>query len=139
MTADFKNIEEYILTFPPETQKLLEDIRAAIRKAAPDATETISYQMPTFKLNGKNLVHFAGYKKHIGFYPVPSGMVAFRKELSPYKQGKGSVQFPVDKPLPLDLVSEIVKFRVKENRQKTGILPVKKDKVQKLKPSGGES
>ena len=118
MTADYRNIDEYILTFPPETRKMLEEIRGAIRKAAPDATEAISYQMPTFKLNGKNLVHFAGYKNHIGFYPVPSGMEAFKKELSSYKQGKGSVQFPLDKPLPLDLINEIVKFRVKENLNK---------------------
>ncbi|MCX6225783.1 MAG: DUF1801 domain-containing protein [Bacteroidia bacterium] len=118
MRADFKNIDEYILTFPPETQKILGEIRAAIRKEAPDATEAISYQIPTFKLNGKNLVYFAGYKNHIGFYPVPSGMEAFKKELSSYKQGKGSVQFPVDKPLPLELISEIVKFRVLENLEK---------------------
>ena len=118
MTADYRNIDEYILTFPPETRKMLEEIRGAIRNAAPDATEAISYQMPTFKLNGKNLVHFAGYKNHIGFYPVPSGMEAFKKELSSYKQGKGSVQFPLDKPLPLDLINEIVKFRVKENLNK---------------------
>jgi uncharacterized protein YdhG (YjbR/CyaY superfamily) len=115
MKADLKNIDDYIMGFPPETQEMLEKIRATIRKAAPDATEAISYQMPTFKLNGKNLVHFAGYKSHIGFYPVPSGMEAFKKELSAYKQGKGSVQFPIDQPLPLDLVFEIVKFRVKEN------------------------
>ena len=120
MRADYNNIDEYILTFPVETQTLLQEIRAAIRKAAPDATEAISYQMPTLKLNGKNLVHFAGYKNHIGFYPVPSGMEAFKKELSSFKQGKGSVQFPVDMPLPLDLVSEIVKFRVKENLGKAG-------------------
>ena len=118
MQADVKNIDDYILTFPPGTQKMLEEIRAAIRKAAPDATETISYQMPAFKLKGRNLVYFAGYKNHIGFYPVPSGMEAFKKELSSYKQGKGSVQFPLDKPLPLDLINEIVKFRVMENLNK---------------------
>ena len=120
MKSEFINIDEYILTFPVETRILLEQIRAVIRKSAPDATEAISYQMPTFKLNGKNLVHFAGYKNHIGFYPVPSGMLAFKKELSVYKQGKGSVQFPVNMPLPLDLVTEIVKFRVKENLGKAG-------------------
>jgi uncharacterized protein YdhG (YjbR/CyaY superfamily) len=119
MKAEFINIDEYILTFPPETRILLEQIRTVIRKAAPDATEAISYQMPTFKLNGKNLVHFAGYRNHIGFYPVPSGMLAFKKELSVYKQGKGSVQFPIDHPLPLDLVTEIVKFRVGENKGTT--------------------
>lgn len=118
MTPGFKNIEEYILTFPPETQFMLEQIRATIRNAAPGATEAISYQMPAFKLGGKALVYFAGYKNHIGFYPVPSGMNAFKKELSAYKQGKGSVQFPLDKPLSLDLVAEIVKFRVLENLEK---------------------
>jgi len=128
MTADYRNIDEYILTFPPETRKMLEEIRGAIRNAAPDATEAISYQMPTFKLNGKNLVHFAGYKNHIGFYPVPSGMEAFKKELSSYKQGKGSVQFPLDKPLPLDLINEIVKFRVKENLNK-GNIPTKNKNI----------
>jgi uncharacterized protein YdhG (YjbR/CyaY superfamily) len=118
MKTDFHTIDEYILTFPPETQQLLKQIRATIRNAAPEATETISYQMPAFKFGGKTLVYFAGYKNHIGFYPVPSGMIAFKKELSAYKQGKGSVQFPLDKPLPLDLVSEIVKFRVLENLEK---------------------
>jgi len=120
MNAVYNNIDEYILTFPPETQKLLEEIRSTIQLAAPDASEAISYQMPTFKMNGKNLVHFAGYKNHIGFYPVPSGMIAFQEELSIYKQGKGSVQFPVDQPLPLDLVTKIVQFRVGENIKKPG-------------------
>ena len=128
MKADVKNIDDYIQTFPPGTQKMLEEIRAAIRKAAPDATETISYQMPTFKLKGRNLVYFAGYKNHIGFYPVPSGMEAFKKELSSYKQGKGSVQFPLDKPLPLDLIHEIVKFRVMENLNKGTVL-IKNKKI----------
>ena len=89
-------------------------MRQTIRKAAPSAVEAISYQMPTFKLNGKNLVHFAAFKNHIGFYPIPSGITAFKKELSVYTQGKGSVQFPLDKPLPYDLVKRIVMYRVKE-------------------------
>jgi len=114
----FKTIDEYIKIFPQDVQSILERMRQTIRKAAPEAVESISYQMPTFKLNGKNLVHFAGYKNHIGFYPVPSGIRAFKKELSQYKTGKGSVQFPIDKPVPYDLVKKIVMFRVKENMKK---------------------
>ena len=93
-------------------------MRQTIKKAAPEAVEAISYQMPTFKLNGKNLVYFAAFKNHIGFYPIPSGIEAFKKELSSYKQGKGSVQFPIEKPIPYDLVKEIVIFRMKENLEK---------------------
>lgn len=111
------NIDEYIASFPKETQQLLELVRAAIQKAAPDATEAISYAIPTFKLNG-NLVHFAAFANHIGFYPAPTGSEAFKKELFVYKTGKGSVQFPIDKPMPLDLITRIVKFRVKENLEK---------------------
>jgi uncharacterized protein YdhG (YjbR/CyaY superfamily) len=110
-------IDEYIASFPKETQVLLEQVRSTIRKAAPDAEETISYAIPTFRLNG-NLVHFAAFKHHIGFYSTPSGTAAFQKELANYKQGKGSVQFPNDKPLPLALITRIVKFRVKENLNK---------------------
>ncbi len=105
----FRTIDEYIKTFPNDVQSILEKMRQTIKKAAPEAVETISYQMPTFKLNGKNLVHFAAFKNHIGFYPIPSGIEAFKKELSSYKQGKGSVQFPIDKPIPYDLVEKIVK------------------------------
>jgi uncharacterized protein YdhG (YjbR/CyaY superfamily) len=111
---NFRTIDEYINSFPRNIQVFLEDIRQTIRTAAPDATETISYQMPTFKLNG-NLVHFAAYKNHIGFYPAPSGIEAFKRELSPYKYSKGAVQFPLDRPIPLDLVKKIVFFRVKVN------------------------
>lgn len=107
-------IDEYIASFPDDVKTLLEHMRQTIKKAAPTAEETISYQMPTFKLNGKNLVHFAAFKHHIGFYPIPSGITAFQKELSVYKQGKGSVQFPLDKPMPYDLVKKIVLFRVNE-------------------------
>ncbi len=114
----FGTIDEYIKTFPNEVQSILEKMRQTIKKAAPEAVETISYQMPTFKLNGKNLVHFAAFKNHIGFYPIPSGIEAFKKELSSYKQGKGSVQFPIDKPISYDLVEKIVKYRVKENLEK---------------------
>ena len=117
MNTTFTTIDEYIATFPKDIQAILQKIRATIRKSAPDATEAISYQMPTFKLNG-NLVHFAAFKNHIGFYPVPSGIEKFKKELSVYPQGKGSVQFLLDRPIPYTLISKIVKFRVKENLEK---------------------
>jgi uncharacterized protein YdhG (YjbR/CyaY superfamily) len=110
-------IDGYIAGFSPDVQEILQKIRATIRKAAPQAEETISYQMPTFVLHG-NLVHFAAFKNHIGFYPVPTGIEAFKKELSAYETGKGSVQFPLDKPIPYGLISKIVKFRVKENLAK---------------------
>ena len=110
-------IDEYIATFPADAQAILQKVRDTIRKAAPQAEEAISYQMPTFKLNG-NLVHFAAFKNHIGFYPVPSGIEKFKKELSTYKGAKGSVQFPLDRPIPYGLIGRIVKFRVKENLSK---------------------
>jgi uncharacterized protein YdhG (YjbR/CyaY superfamily) len=113
----FKTIDEYIKTYPEEVQSILEKMRQVIREAAPEAEEAISYQIPTFKLNG-NLVHFAAYKNHIGFYPTSSGIEAFKKELSLYKGAKGSVQFPIDKPIPYDLVKKIVIFRVIENQNK---------------------
>ena len=113
--SDFKTIDQYIKTFPKEVQVVLEQVRQTIKKAVPGASEAMSYQIPTFKLNGKNLVHFAAFKKHIGFYPAPQGIEQFKKELSVYKGAKGSVQFPLDKPMPLGLIRKIVKFRVKEN------------------------
>ncbi len=113
----FKTIDEYIGTFSKDVQVILEEMRQRIRKAAPEAKEAISYQMPAFKLNG-NLVYFAAYEHHIGFYPTSSGIAAFKKELSPYKWSKGAVQFPLDKPIPYDLVTKIVEFRVKENLNK---------------------
>jgi uncharacterized protein YdhG (YjbR/CyaY superfamily) len=112
-----KTIDEYIASFPKDVQEILERIRRTIREAAPDAQEKISYQMPAFTLKG-NLVYFAAFKNHIGFYPIPSGIEQFKEELSAYEQGKGSVQFPLDKPIPYDLISRIVKFRVKENLAK---------------------
>ena len=118
MKTQFKTIEEYIKTFHEDVQSILERIRQTIRKVAPEAVEAISYQMPTFKLNGRNLVHFAAWKNHVGLYPTPSGIKAFQKELSPYKRAKGSVQFPLDKPIPFDLVKKVVLFRVKENLKK---------------------
>jgi uncharacterized protein YdhG (YjbR/CyaY superfamily) len=111
------NIDEYIATFPKDIQKILKELRATIRKAAPQAEETIKYAIPTFTLNG-NLVHFAAYKNHIGFYPAPMGIEAFKKELARYASGKGSIQFPLDEPMPLPLVTKIVKYRVKQNLEK---------------------
>lgn len=107
-------IDEYIMGFPAPVQELLQELRAVIQKAAPDARETINYQIPTFVLHG-NLVHFAAFKHHIGFYPTPSGIEAFEAELSAYEGAKGSVKFPIEKPLPFDLISRIVAYRVKEN------------------------
>jgi len=112
-----KTIDEYIAGFPKDIQSKLQALRATIRKAAPDAEEAIKYQMPTFTLTG-NLVHFAAFKNHIGFYPAPTGIAAFKKELAAYKTSKGAVQFPLDQPLPLKLIARMVKFRVKENLAK---------------------
>jgi len=122
----YKTIDEYILQFSPEIQEILETLRKVIKESAPGAEEKISYQMPTFVLHG-NLVHFAAFKKHIGFYPTPSGIDEFKSELSGYKGAKGSVQFPIDKPLPYELISKIVKFRVDENIRKV------EDKLKKKK------
>jgi uncharacterized protein YdhG (YjbR/CyaY superfamily) len=107
-------IDEYIVSFPGDVQVVLQNMRRTIQKAAPDAVEAIRYQMPAFRLAGKNLVYFAAFQHHIGFYPIPSGIAAFKKEVSGYKQGKGSVQFPLDKPIPYGLVKKIVLYRVKE-------------------------
>ena len=112
-----KTIDEYIAGFTPDVQEILEKIRTTIREAAPEAEETIKYRIPTFTLKG-NLVHFAAFKKHIGFYPEPTGIEAFKDELSVYEGAKGSVQFPLDQPIPYDLISRIVKFRVKENLER---------------------
>ncbi len=116
-TEVVKNVDDYIAAFEPLVKERLEQIRQAIKKAAPVAEETISYMMPAYKLHGM-LVYFAGYKNHIGFYATPTGHDAFKEELSVYKEGKGSVQFPHNKPLPLGLVGKIVKFRVKQNMEK---------------------
>jgi len=118
--AGFVSTDEYIATFPEDIQKILEELRGTIKAAAPGAEEKISYQMPAFALKG-NLVYFAAFKNHIGFYPTSSGTEAFKKELSIYDGSKGTVRFPIDKPLPLKLISRIVKFRVAENLKKAGI------------------
>ena len=124
MKTSFKNIDEYIAIQIPEVKILLEQMRQTILKAAPEAEEVISYNMPAFKYQGM-LVYFAAYKNHIGFYATPTGHKEFEDELSAYKQGKGSVQFPLSKLLPLDLISRIVAFRVKENLKKKTVLKVK--------------
>ena len=110
-----KNIDEYIAAFPDNVQEILQKIRTMIKKAAPSAEETISYKMPTFNLKGQYLIYFAAYKKHIGLYPVPTGDAEFNKEVSAYQTGKGTLQFPLDKPIPYKLISKIVKLKVKEN------------------------
>ncbi|MBI1294867.1 hypothetical protein GC175_07900 [bacterium] len=121
----FTSIDEYITTCPPEIQTILQTVRAAIREVVPDAEEKISYQMPTFYLHG-NLVHFAAFKNHIGFYPTPTGVEAFRERLSQYKGAKGSVQFPLDQPMPLDLIRDIVRYRVEESTAKAAAKSKKK-------------
>lgn len=119
-TTKFKNTDEYIASFPPDVQDVLEQVRQTIKKAAPDAEEGISYNMPAFKFHGV-LTYFAGYAKHIGVYATPAGNAAFQKELSGYKTGKGSIQFPLDQPMPLDLITRIIEFKVSENLQKANI------------------
>lgn len=116
-TMRSEEIDAYIEGFPESVRGLLEEVRETIRAAAPDAREKISYAVPTFDLHG-NLVHFAAFERHIGFYPTPSGVAEFDEALSPYKQGKGSVQFPLDQPMPLELIARIVRFRVNENLKK---------------------
>jgi len=118
MENNFKSVEEYIQSFPSEIQTILNKIRSIIIRKAPEAIESISYGMPAYKTNGKPLVYFAGYKKHIGFYATPTGHTEFANELSKYKQGKGSVQFPINQSIPYDLIERIIDFRVKDNEQK---------------------
>jgi uncharacterized protein YdhG (YjbR/CyaY superfamily) len=115
--SEYRTIDQYIAAFPPEVQQILSKLRAVIRRAAPDAEEAIRYGIPTFRLNG-NLVHFAAFKNHIGFYPTPSALEQFRKELSAYTTKKGTVQFPSGQPVPYDLVERIVRFRVRESQER---------------------
>jgi uncharacterized protein YdhG (YjbR/CyaY superfamily) len=124
---EFSTIDEYIATFPKDVQKLLQQVRKTIKAAAPDAEEKISYQIPTFALKG-NLVHFAAYKSHLGFYPGASGIRTFAQELSNYQTAKGTVQFPLSDPLPLELIANIVKFRAVENLQLAELKATKKAK-----------
>jgi len=120
-----RNIDEYIAGFPDDVQGILEKIRRTIKEAAPDAEEKISYQIPTFTLKG-NLIHFAAFKNHIGLYPTSRGIDEFKDELSGYKGGKGTVRFPMDQPIPFDLISRIVKFRVKDNLERAELWEKKK-------------
>ena len=120
-----KNTDEYISSFPPATQKILQQIRAKIKKIAPKAEEAISYGIPVFNLNGTYLIYFAGYKNHVSIYPAPRGKEEFKEILSAYKGGKGTVQFPQDKPIPFNLITKIVKFRMKENLFKKTV-PIKR-------------
>ncbi len=115
----FTTIDDYINAAPENVREILQTIRQLVKEEAPEAVETISYQMPTFKLKGKSVVHFAAWKDHIGFYPTPSGTAAFEEELSPYKRAKGSIQFPLNQPIPLPLIRQIVKFRVNEVLKET--------------------
>lgn len=135
MQTTIKTIDEYIAGFPKDVQVTLQKMRALIKKAAPKATETISYGIPTFVQDG-NLVHFGGYKSHIGFYPAPNGIEAFKKELSKYEGSKGTVKFALDKPLPAALITQIVKFRIEKNKEKAALKnPVVKKAVKKDKPT----
>ena len=115
----YKSLDEYIGTFPEDVQKILQQLRATIKTAAPEAEETISYNIPTFKLNGKYLIYFAGWKSHISIYPIPIGSEAFNKQVAKYAEGKGTLKFPIDKPLPLKLISKMVKLKLAENQKKT--------------------
>jgi uncharacterized protein YdhG (YjbR/CyaY superfamily) len=119
MKADPKTIDDYIALFPLEVQECLQKIRTTIKKAAPQAQEAISYKIPTFTLDGKYLIYFAAFKKHISVYPAPRGAKAFKEELAKYEGGKGTLQFPLDKPIPFSLIRRIVEFKVKENLTKT--------------------
>jgi uncharacterized protein YdhG (YjbR/CyaY superfamily) len=132
-----KTIDEYIAGFPPEVRVILERLRATIRKAAPRAEEAIKYRLPTFVLSG-NLVHFGAFKKHIGFYATPTGNKQFRKELSAYAGAKGSVRFPLEKPMPYGLVSKMVKFRVKENLERS-VAKRKKRRAARVSAKGREN
>jgi uncharacterized protein YdhG (YjbR/CyaY superfamily) len=117
--VSFSSIDEYIGTFPKDVQKIMKQLRGTIKAAAPKAEEKISYQMPTFTLNGKYLVYFAGWKTHIAFYGAPRGNAEFKDDLLVYEAGQGTLKFPLDKPMPLDLITKIVKFRVSENLKRT--------------------
>lgn len=118
MNTTYKNIDEYISTFPADVQEILQKIRQTVHEAEPKAAETISYQMPTFNLSGKYLVYFGAWKNHIGFYPTPSGAKAFEKELKPYETSKGTAKFPLNKPIPYNIITAIVKFRAVEVKGK---------------------
>ena len=133
MPAPFQTVDQYISTFPPSAKKALNEIRSIIQKAAPQAEEAISYNMPAFKLDGI-LVWYAGYNEHIGLYPKPNVIEVFKKELTNYKLSKGTIQLPLDKPLPADLITRIVKYRIMENQTTTKVKSTKKQAAAKAKP-----
>ncbi len=118
--AGFSSVDEYIGTFPKDVQKILKQIRATIKAAAPGAREKISYEIAAFELNGRNLIHYAAWKTHIAVYPIPSGSEAFNKQIAQYADGKGTLKFPLDKPMPLKLITKIIKYRVADNLKNTG-------------------
>ena len=120
MTKKFTSVEEYIASFPRETQKALEEVRAVIRSIVPDARENISYQIAAFEVNGKNFIAIAGWTKHISIYPIPSGTDAFNREIAKYAAGKGTVKFPLDKPLPLKLIEKTIKYKLADHLKNTG-------------------
>jgi uncharacterized protein YdhG (YjbR/CyaY superfamily) len=119
--TNYTSVDEYIKTFPPSTQKVLHSVRKTIKEVIPDAEEVISYQIPTFKLNGKYIIYFAGWANHISVYPKPRGSESLNKQLAKFKGGKGTVQFPLDKPIPLPLVKKIVKYRLKDTLEKSSM------------------
>ncbi len=118
--ASFNTVDEYIASFPDDVQKILEEIRATIKAAVPDAKEKISYQIAAFELNGRNLIHFAGWNRHISMYPVPAGDEAFEKKITRYVAGRGTLKFPLDEPIPLELIEEVVRFRLADNLENIG-------------------
>ncbi|MDF2721265.1 MAG: hypothetical protein K0Q59_940 [Paenibacillus sp.] len=118
--TSFATIDAYIALFPPEVQRILQELRQTVREVAPEMKEKISYQMPTYELKGKNVVHFAAFKKHIGFYPAPSGIEAFEEEVKPYHKSKGTLQFPLDQPLPFDLIRRVTAYRVAQTIEQAG-------------------
>jgi uncharacterized protein YdhG (YjbR/CyaY superfamily) len=118
MATKFTSIDEYIASFPPATQKVLEEIRALVRSTALDAKEKISYQIACFELNGRNLVHFAGWKKHVSLYPIPAGSDAFQRQIANYVDGKGTLKFPLDEPIPFKLIERVVKLHLAKNKKK---------------------
>lgn len=135
------SIEEYIAGFPLEVQQALQEVRAVIKASAPGAAETMSYAIPTFDMDGRHLVHFAGYEQHVGFYPGPSGIAAFTEELKPYKSAKGSVRFPLDRPMPAHLIRRIVEFRVRESAGAAAPpapLRAAPERVESLRARGGD-
>jgi uncharacterized protein YdhG (YjbR/CyaY superfamily) len=127
--TNFTSIDEYIAACPEETHERLQTIRAAVKRIVPEAKEKISYQIACFELNGKNLIHFAGWKKHVSLYPVPAGSEAFNKEIAKYADGKGKVKFPLDDPMPIKLIEKVIKLRITENLKAAKVKTIKEKKI----------